>query len=88
MCSAEHGHTVRVEDHAGRGFVGPGEVVQVLPVGIATGVCHLFVLFHADHQTLVADRLDIVLIAVGRLVQRPLSGGGHGTHDTHCNDTL
>ena len=71
-CSADDRHSVGVEDHAGGGLVGAGQVVEVLAVGIATGVGHLLVLLHADHQALVTDGLDVVLVAVGGLVEGSL----------------
>lgn len=72
FCSADDRNAVRVENHAGRGFVGAGQVVEVLAVGVAAGVAHLLVLLHARHQTFVTDGLHVVLVAVGRLVQGAL----------------
>lgn len=69
---ADDRDSVRVEDHAGRGLVSAGQVVEVLAVGIAAGVDHLLVLLHAHHQTLVADGLHVVLVAVRRLVEGTL----------------
>lgn len=70
--SADDWDSVGVEDHAGGGFVGAGQVVEVLAVGVAARVGHLLVLLHAYHQALVADRLHVVLVAVRRLVQGAL----------------
>lgn len=70
--SADDGNAVRVEDHASGGLVGAGQVVEVLAVGVAPRVGHLLVLVHAHHQALVAHRLHVVLVAVGRLVQGAL----------------
>lgn len=64
LCSADDWDSVGVEDHAGGGFVGAGQVVEVLTVGVTACVGHLLVLLHADHQALVADRLHVVLVAV------------------------
>ena len=72
--SADDRDSVSVEDHAGGGFVGAGQVVQVLAVGVATRLGHLLVLVHAHHQALVTHRLHVVLIAVRRLVQGALRG--------------
>ncbi|TNN33534.1 hypothetical protein EYF80_056303 [Liparis tanakae] len=78
VMSEDDGDAVGVEDHAGGGFVGAGQVVEVLAVGVAPRVGHLLVLLHADHQALVADRLHVVLIAVGRLVEGALRGDTGG----------
>lgn len=69
---ADDRDSVRVEDHAGRGLVGAGQVVEVLAVGVAAGVDHLLVLLHAHHETLVADGLHVVLVVVRRLVEGAL----------------
>lgn len=69
---ADDRDSVRVEDHAGRGLVGAGEIVEVLVVSVAPGVDHLLIILHARHQTLVTDRLHVVLIAVRRLVEGTL----------------
>lgn len=62
--SADDGDSVCVEDHACGRFVGAGQVVEVLAVGVTASMSHLLVLLHADHQALMADRLHVVLIAV------------------------
>lgn len=72
VCSADDRDAVGVEDHAGGGLVGAGQVVKIFAVCIAAGVGHLLVLLHADHQALVADGLDVVLVAVGGLVEGAL----------------
>lgn len=64
VCSADDRDSVGVEDHAGGGFVGTRQVVEIFAVGIAARVGHLFVLLHADHQALVTDRLHVVLVTV------------------------
>lgn len=64
VCSADDWDSVGVEDHAGGGFVGTGQVVEVFAVGVAACVRHLLVLLHADHQALVTDRLYVVLVTV------------------------
>lgn len=76
--SADDRDAVGVEDHAGGGLVGARQVVEVFAVGVAAGVGHLLVLLHADHQALVTDGLDVVLVAVGGLVEGALwrRGGG------------
>lgn len=75
VCSADDRDAVGVEDHAGGGLVGAGQVVKILAVCIAAGVGHLLVLLHADHQALVTDGLDVVLVAVGGLVEGALWRG-------------
>lgn len=72
VCLADDWDSVGVEDHAGGGFVGAGQVVQVFTVGVAARVGHLLVLLHAYHQALVADRLHVILVAVRRLVEGAL----------------
>lgn len=62
---ADDRHSISVEDHAGGGFISAGQVVEVLAVGVAARVCHLLILLDAHHQALVADRLHVVLVAVG-----------------------
>lgn len=51
--SAEHGHTIRGEDHARGGLVGAREVVQALAVLVLLGLQHLLILLQAHHQALV-----------------------------------
>lgn len=63
-CLADDWDSVRVEDHAGGGFVGASQVVEVFAVGVAPCVGHLLILLHADHQTLVTDCLHVVLVTV------------------------
>lgn len=72
LVSADDRDSVGVEDHARGGFVGAGQVVEVFAVGVAARVGHLLVLLHAHHQALVTDRLHVILVAVGRLVQGTL----------------
>lgn len=69
---ADNRDSIGVEDHAGGGFVGACQVVEVLAVSIAAGVGHLLILLHAYHQALVTDRLHVVLVTVGRLVEGAL----------------
>lgn len=70
--SADDGHAVGVEDHAGGGLVGAGQVIEVLAVLVLLGLDHLLVLLQADNQTLVGDGLHVVLINVRRLVEGSL----------------
>lgn len=72
VCLADDWDSVGVEDHAGGGFVGAGQVVEVLAVGVSACVGHLLILLHAYDQALMADRLHVILIAVRRLVEGAL----------------
>lgn len=65
-------NSVSVEDHAGGGFVGASQVVEIFAVGVSARVGHLLVFLHAHHEALVADCLHVVLIAVRRLIQGAL----------------
>lgn len=70
--SADDGDSISVEDHASGGFVGAGQVVEVLAVCVAPREGHLLVLLHTHHQALMTDSLHVVLIAVRGLVQGAL----------------
>lgn len=72
VCSADDWDSIRVEDHAGGGFVGAGQVVEVFAVGVAACVGHLLILLHAYHQALVTDRLHVILVTVRWLVEGAL----------------